>query len=252
VRKLAIAVAVCALFACPVAQAQIVYDAVSDLAAGVGTTTASVPHTFTGQAFNVSNAGGATPSIVSMIAREFVLGVQNIPFSQVRIQFWGTFDPNATTGQAFSNPIGSPRVFSTGAITTTGNTVLSRNFTFATPIVLPQLTNLGITFNWQSSVDGVTFVDDTNLVTSMRSPVGTMAIPVGQNVTTGTNIYYRNVGGQTDFTFLGSDARALAGQTQATDGLAFQLTAAPVPEPTSLALVGLGLAGFGWRRLRKK
>jgi class 3 adenylate cyclase len=34
--------------------------------------------------------------------------------------------------------------------------------------------------------------------------------------------------------------------------VAYRLTAVPVPEPTSLTLVGLGAAGLVWRRWRRK
>ena len=63
--------------------------------------------------------------------------------------------------------------------------------------------------------------------------------------------YFRNASGLTDFTFQAGDARSLGG-TNATDGLQFSLSVAAVPEPTSLAIVGLGVAGFGWRRWKKK
>jgi hypothetical protein len=250
-KKVLLLVAIAAMATASGAQAQtvLIYDATSDLT--TGTTTGSVPHTYTGQAFSVSNGGGSSPQVTGIRVFEFVIGAQTIPFSQARIQIWGTFDPTATgTTQVFSNAIGAPLVFNTGPITTTGNAIIVQNFTLPTPITLPQTTNLGIAFNFQSSPDGITFNDDTNLVTGMRAPVNTMPIPVGQNVTVGGQ-YYRNASNEVNFNFNASSARSIGG-TNPNDGLAFQLIS-PVPEPTSLALVGLvGVAGIGWRRWRKK
>src|SRR4051794_4940241 len=237
---------------CVQAQA-VVYDAISDLTSF--TTTSSVPHTFMGQAFNTSNAGGAMPQVTQVQVGMFVLGAQSFSNVRVRLQLWGSFDPAAAGAtNAFSNPLGGgPSVFTIGPVSSTGNSVFLLTLTFGVPITLPSTMNLGITFNFQSSTDGVTYVDETNLATAMR-PVGMAGnIPVGQNVTTGGNQYYRNASGRTDFNFNANDARNLGG-TQATDGLAFKLTAA-VPEPSTWAMIigGMGMLVFvqRFRRARK-
>jgi hypothetical protein len=234
------------------ARAQVIYDAVSDLASL--TTTGSVPHSYMGQAFNVTGAAGSTPQVGAMKLGLFIIGAHTYTDIQARVQFWGTFDPSQTTASTtnvFSNPIGSPLVFDLGGVTTTGNAAFILTLSFAnSPVTLPGTTNLGIGVNFQGSTTGGPDADDTNLVTAMRSPVGTAPIPAGQNITTGGDIFYRNNSGQTNFNFQGADARALAGQTQADDGIAFQLTV--VPEPGSLALCGVAVAGIpAWVRRRR-
>src|SRR4051812_33616619 len=123
------------------AQAVNVYDGISDLT--TFTTTASVPHTYMGQAFNVSNAGGATPMVTSMQVGMFVLGAQSFADVHVRIQLWGAFNPGATGATTvFSNPLGGgPTTFDVGPITTAGNGVFVFTLTFGSPITLPSTTN---------------------------------------------------------------------------------------------------------------
>ncbi|MFL6531618.1 MAG: PEP-CTERM sorting domain-containing protein, partial [Chthoniobacterales bacterium] len=197
----------------------------------------------------------AMPQVTQVQVGMFVLGAQSFSNVRVRLQLWGSFDPAATgTANAFSNPLGGgPSVFTLGPVSSTGNTVFLLTLNLPVAITLPSTMNLGITFNFQSSTDGVTYVDETNLATAMR-PVGASGpIPVGQNVTTGGNQYYRNASGRTDFNFNASDARTLGG-TQATDGLAFKLTAA-VPEPSTWVMMigGMGMLVVvqRFRRTRK-
>jgi hypothetical protein len=228
-----------------------IYDAISGTTSY--TTTGTSPGTFMGQAFNTTGAAGATPQVTSMQVAMFVIGAQNFAAVQLRLQLWGSFDSTASgTTSVFSNPLGGgPSIFNLGPISTTGNAVFVFTLNFATPIALPSTMNLGITFNFQSSTDGVTFVNNEALRTAMRAPAGTHPI-VGQNITTGGNTFYRNASGRTDFNFNANDARFLTGQTQATDGLAFSLTA--VPEPSTWAMIAAGaglLLVTARKRLRK-
>lgn len=217
-----------------------IYDAISDLSSF--TTTTSVPHTYMGQAFNVSNAAGANPQVTSVQVGMFVIGAQNFANVRLRLQLWGTFNPAATgAADAFSNALGAPSVFILGPINTAGNAVFTFTLNFATPITLPSTMNLGITFNFQTSTDGVNFVDNNAVATAMRAPVGTNPIPVGQNITSGGNAYYRNASGRTDFNFNANDARVITGQMQATDGLAFRLVAIPEPSSWLLLMGGAGV-----------
>jgi len=226
------------------ARGAIIYDAVSDLA--TYTTSTSVPHTYMGQSFSVSNAGGSTPIVTSMKLGEFIVGAQTYAGVRLRIQFWGTFDPTATGATSvFSNPIGSPIVFDLGPQTTTGNSVSLWTLT-GLNVTLPQTTNLGIGINWQSSTDGVNYVDQTNIATAMRAPVNTAPIPVGSNVTVAGQ-YYRNASSETNFNFLASSSRSIGG-TNPNDGLAFQLST--VPEPTTAALAGFATLALSVRRRR--
>jgi hypothetical protein len=252
-RRIVLLTALALLVGQSTARAQVfVYDAISDLTSL--TTTGNVPHTYMGQAFNTNGAGGTTPQVTSMKLGLFVIGAHTYTDVQARVQFWGTFDPTVQgtdTTSVFSNPVGGPTVFDLGALTTSANAAFILTLNFATPVTLPSTSNLGLGVNFQGSTTGGPVADDTNLVTAMRSPVGTQPIPVGQNITTGGNTFYRNASGRTDFDFNGNDARTLGTGTQATDGIAFQLTAIPVPEPGSMVLCGLAgcsLIGGWWRR----
>lgn len=232
------------------ASAQVtIYDAVSDQSSF--TTTGSSPRTYMGQAFNVSGAAGSMPQVTSATVGMFVSGAQTFANVQLRLQIWGTFNAAATgAADAFSNPVGGPSTFLLGPISTTGNSVFLFTLNFATPITLPSTMNLGITFNFQTSTDGVTFADNTNVVTAMRI-VGAPPIPVGQNITHGGNTFYRNASGRTDFNFNANDARNITNMTQSNNGLAFSLRAIPEPSTWLLLLGGAG-ALVGLQRFRRK
>jgi len=224
----------------------LVYDAVSDLT--TFTTTTSTPHTYTGQAFSVSNAGGATPTITDAKAGLFVVGAQSVAGVRLRLQFWGAYNgAGAATDPVFSSPVGAPLSFDLGPVTTTGNGVFVVTLT-GLNVTLPSTSNLGIAFNWMTSTDGINYVDNTNFVTAMRAPVNTMPIPVGTNATVGGQ-YYRNAGSESNFNFLTSSVRSIGG-TNPNDGLAFQLTATAVPEPATATVMGLATLAVGLRRRR--
>ena len=107
-------------FGVSAAQAQVVpvYDAISDETSG--TTTGSAPHTYMGQGFSMSNAGGSTPTVTQLRIGEFVIASAAAPVNYAlvrgRVQFFSTYDTTATgTTVAFSNPIGGPIVFTRAA-----------------------------------------------------------------------------------------------------------------------------------------
>ena len=104
-----------------------------------------------------------------------------------------------------SNAIGALiAMFILGAQTTTGNAVNLWTLTRELNVTLPQTTNLGITFNWQTSTDGVTYTDNTNFITAMRTGRHGRQHS-GRIDVTAAGQYFRNASGLTNFNFQAGD-----------------------------------------------
>ena len=198
-----------------------VYDGLTGLS--TVTTTGSVPHTYMGQAFSVADPGGGAPVHISKleVIMFYIGAAASYADTKLNVQFWGTYDPTATgTSVVFSNPIGGVQSQNTGPFNPAGTALKDFVFNFSPTIDLPSLTNLGITLNWQSSTDGVTFVDDTNFASGLRTGAGGTvpppALAAGANLNPGGG-YFRNASGLTTFNFQAGQARQVNGRAEIED-----------------------------------
>jgi hypothetical protein len=218
------------------AQAPTVFDTIHG---STGADIAPAPHTFMGQDFNLLNNVGGPPVSVSWLIIDLEsLAAVSYKDVALRVQFWNTAS-GATSGTspAFSNPIGGPIVLNLGPQNFGAQLYDAIEMQFPTPIILPSVNALGVVFNWEGDT-GAGLVSDTNLTTAVTTTASS----------TGLGLYYRNVSGETDFNFPGSDARQIGPNST----LEFALLGQAVPEPGSLLLCGLVAAGSArcWRRRR--
>ncbi len=252
--RLIFALAMLAISAAGVNAQSPVYDGITGAALAIPTAT----RTYMGQGFSFNSPDGqATTNISSMAVSLASATTANYDNIRVRVQFWGTFTPNATgTTPVFSNSLAN-LTFTGGAFSATANTAT----TFTLPIngsaqlpggilALPSGTSLGVTINWQAGTadpanpGSFTYADTDNLTTTVRGSTST-PLAAGTNVNPGNTGYYRNASGRTDFNFLATDGRTLG----ANGGLVFSLT--PVPEPATCLLAGsLALGALGYARRR--
>jgi hypothetical protein len=233
-------------------QAQVlVYD--NHTATGSNASTSSTPNTFMGDGYNL--LAGTTAITGFDIYPVNTTGV-NYNALQIDIYVWGTVNTSGTvnaTTPAFSNALAhytlsTPGTFNSGFFFPFEGSPAGVNpgITLATPLTIPS-TQIGLTFAYQGSTDGGTTFASANNLTSIISINGTNT--VGTNVFNG---YYRNAGTptETDGNFT-SALRSIAGTNESLAVRVYGVNAS-VPEPSSLALCGLGIAGIPawWRRRR--
>ncbi len=212
------------------------------------TSTSSTPNTFMGDGYNL--IPGAT-SITGFDIYPVNLSGTNFDHLRINIWVWDTVNTSGTvnaTTPAFSNLLGAYTLDVAGTFTTgfyfpfqTGDPGLTPGVTLGTPLAVSD-SQIGMTFNYQGSTDGGVTYNSVNSLTSI--------ISAGVPATTGSNVfngYYRNAAGETNGNFT-SSLRSI-GLTNQSVGVRVYGTA--VPEPASLAVLGLGLVGLVARRRRK-
>jgi hypothetical protein len=228
----------------PMAQAILVFDNMSNLEAGNVdariTSTSSTPNTFMGGAYNLL---GGTTAITGFDIYPVNLSGSTYDHIRINIYVWGSVNlgsVNATT-PAFGNLLGSYSLTSAGTFSSgyyynfegSPNGV-NPGISLATPVAIPS-TQIGLSFNYQGSTDGGVTYNSANSLTSLISYSN--SVSVGSQVFNG---YYRNAASESDGNFV-STLRSLGQQNQS---LSVRIYGDVVPEPTSLALVGLGAAGL--------
>jgi hypothetical protein len=170
---------------------------------------------------------------------------------KINIFVWGSVNTSGTvnsTTPAFGNLLATYTLTSAGNFATgfyfpfeSATPGITPGITLATPLSVPS-TQIGISFNYQGTTDGINYSSFQNLTSIISSNAPT----TGSEVFNG---YYRNAGTptETDGNFT-SSLRALGG-LGSFQSLALRIYA--VPEPTSFALAGLGAAALVIFRRRK-
>lgn len=214
------------------------------------------PRTYMGNSFtnNSLPAGTGSFQITSLTIYMASVTATNYTDISARIQFWNT--TNAASTPVFSNAAGPLLTLSLGPLSTMANSFYTFNITLTTPITLTggSGTNWGFVQNFQGDT-GSGLMDTTNL-TSLITYNTNGGYAAGQ-ITNGTapnQGYYRNASGRTDFNFASTDSRTLSLNSQGI-GIIIRGNPIPVPEPSSVALLGLsgvGLAVAAFRARRRR
>jgi len=169
---------------------------------------------------------------------------------KITIFVWGTVNTSGTvnaTTPAFGNLLNTYTLTSAGSFNTgfyfpfENVPGVTPGISLSTPLNIPS-TQIGLSFNYQGTTDGVNYSGANNLTSIISSNAPT----VGSEVFAG---YYRNAGSptETDGNFT-SSLRSLGGLGNF-QSLAVRIYT--VPEPTSLALAGIGAAALLIFRRRK-
>ncbi|PZP27429.1 MAG: hypothetical protein DI603_21795 [Roseateles depolymerans] len=233
------------------ASADVVFDNISAPLNGDGGTlsaTSSTPNTFMGGGYILSPG---TTQITGFDLFPYNNTGTNFTDLKLNIYVWGGVNTGTVSAAspAFSNLLGSYSFTSSGDFSTgffysfqdpdaPGTTPA---LSLSTPLNISSNT-VGISVNVQGSTDGGATFSSVNSLTSVLT-YGT-APSVGGLVFNG---YFRNAAGETNGNFT-SNVRSL-GQTD--QGVAMRIygNVSAVPEPSSWALMGLGMMGLlAWRR----
>lgn len=236
-RRTAFAAIVTVLAMTSFARAQLIYQ-VETLAAGsaheifnnsVGTETEDC---WVANSFTVV-AGGTRINSLTFLAGNALTG------QQVTVALY--------TGTSLTNPSGLIRnVPSTNTATVTVAANAFAEVPFAAPIDLP----VGQIFYAALLIRGVPgtlfpFSSDAQSTTP-PPPAGRSFFDVGQTIGGAYNLDMTQ-----NATVLGGTHPVLMGVAQSAGNLAVRVNASPIPEPTSLALAGVGLTGLVLRRWRR-
>jgi len=245
--RILFAFAIC-LVSVAVSRGALLFDNISSDRGTNIAATGSTPNTFMGDGYNL--LPGAN-TITGFDIYPVNLSGNNYNALRISIYVWGSVNTSGTvnsTTPAFGNLLANYTFTSSGSFnsgfffplegTPTG---VNPGITLTTPLSIPS-SQIGLTFNYQGSTDGGVTYNSVNSLTSLITYGDPPA--VGSLVFSG---YYRNANSEVNGNFT-STLRTLG---NANEGLGVRVYGTVVPEPSSMALIGFGLAGAFILRRRK-